>query len=107
MSRGAAGEGGEASSTSRASGVMGGTIAWTDRTRKSVFGGTNEFALNDRTKEIVSVHHTAVNSLMLGPKKKNQSFLALSGKFRSARKSSFQALVPDTFSPKVVHESRV
>ena len=80
---------------------MGGTIAWTDQTRKCVIGGTDEFAMNDRTKEIVSVTENTeeVNFIMLGPKKKNQSFLALSGKLSSARKSSFQALVPDTLSP--------
>ena len=65
----------------RASGVMPGMIAWTARTRKVVFGGTEQNVMKDPTMEIVRVtkvpQHLKV--LMLGLKKKNQNSLVLSG----------------------------
>ena len=65
----------------RASGVMGGTIVWTGRTRKIVIGGTEQNVMKEQT--MVIVHVTRVSQqlkvLMLGPKKKNQNSLVLSG----------------------------
>ena len=65
----------------RASGVMPGTIAWTGRTRKIVFGATEQNVMKDPTMEIVRVTKVSqhLKVLMLGLKKKNQNSLVLSG----------------------------
>ena len=65
----------------RASGVMGGMIVWTGRTRKIVFGGTEQNVMKDPTMEIVRVTKVSqhLKVLMLGLKKKNQNSLVLSG----------------------------
>ena len=65
----------------RASGVMPGMIAWTARTRKIVIGGTEQNVMKDPTMEVVHVTRVSqqLKVLMLGPKKKNQNSLVLSG----------------------------